>query len=301
MIKIRASNILKEVSSKNKVLDYNLGNKNLVLNGFSSITKFKKNTISWARNSTTINHNLFEENLIILEKNHNLKNIISNFIEVENAREVFFLLMKKYTKKKKLIGIDSNSFVSKKAKIGKNVYIGAYTFISDNVEIGDDTTILNGVVILDNVKIGSNCFIKNNTVIGEDGFGVAKDENGDLFDFPHLGGVLIGDNVRIGSLNTIAAGTLDPTIIDNFVKIDDQVHIAHNVNVGESVRITASVVIGGSVIIEENVWIGLGSVLTDGIKILSGAFIGAGVNVLTNIGKNVNIIGTPGRQLFKKG
>jgi UDP-3-O-[3-hydroxymyristoyl] glucosamine N-acyltransferase len=90
------------------------------------------------------------------------------------------------------------------------------------------------------------------------------------------------------------------TIIEKGTKTDAHVHIAHGVKIGKSCLIIAGVTIGGSVTIEENVWIGLSSVLTNGVTIQSGAFIGAGANVLTNVSKNTNVIGMPGKHLLKR-
>ncbi len=296
---IDIATILKDTAVTSNALDVRITDKNVALKKFSSIFNCDENTIVWLRKEFNINSISTKNKLVIVEKGFKFKKNLDNYIEVTNPRSVFFSLMKKYNPINRKSGIDFKSNVSKKCKIGKNVYIGAYTTIDDDVEIGDNCTILNGAIISNRVKIGSNCFIKSNSIIGEDGFAVEKDEEGNFFDLPHIGGVIIGNNVKIGSFSTIASGTLDPTIVGNYTKIDDHVHVAHNVKIGEASIITAGVKIGGSVIIEDNVWLGLGSVITDGIKIGSGSFIGAGANVLSSIAKSINLLGTPGKQIFK--
>ena len=74
------------------------------------------------------------------------------------------------------------------------------------------------VVIGRNVKIGRNCLIKSCSVIGEEGFGIEKDEQGNNLRLPHIGSVVIGDHVEVGALNTVASGIIDPTVIEDFVE-----------------------------------------------------------------------------------
>ena len=299
MFKIKITKVLKDIISMDEDSDFQVKDTKLILNDFSSISNLKKKTIIWATEESYLSPVSTKTNLVIVGKDCEFKKNLSNYIEVSNPRSAFFSLLKKYNPVKIENGIDQKANVSKKCKLGENIFIGANTTICDDVEIGDNTVILNNVVISNKVKIGENCFIKSNSIIGEECFGVDKDKEGNLFDIPHLGGVRIGHNVKIGSLSTIASGTLDPTIISNYVKIDDHVHIAHNVKIGENSIITAGVNVGGSVLIMKNVWLGIGSVITNGIKIGSDSFIGAGANILSDIGENIKVLGTPGKQVFR--
>ncbi len=193
--------------------------------------------------------------------------------------------------------IEPTAVIGKNVKIGKNVYIGQYTIIEDNVEIGDNTVILHHVVIGAKTIIGSNCLIKSGAVIGEKGFGFERDKDETPIPFPHFGRVIIGNNVEVGALSTIAAGGLSDTVVEDFVKIDDHVHIAHNVKIGEKTLIVACAEISGSVSIGENVWIAPNSSIIDKIKIGNRAFIGLGAVVIDDVPDAVVVVGNPGKIL----
>ena len=180
---------------------------------------------------------------------------------------------------KRLVGIHPTAIVEDGAKIGNNCYIGPYVVIHSCVEIGD------------------NVHIKAGSVIGNEGFGFERDENGDLFRFPQLGKVIIGDGVEIGSNVTIDRGALSDTVIGRNSKINNLVHIAHNVKVGENVVITAQVNISGSSIIGDNVWLGPGTTVRDHMTIGERAYIGIGSNVVKPIPANEVWCGNPAKKL----
>ena len=298
-MKIKALKLIDEIRSLQNIIDFKIDNKDLIITGFSPISEPNSNTICWVKNSLKIEPTKYTNNLIILEKDHKSKEGLPNYVEVDNPRLIFAKLMNLFMLKKYTSGIHPSAIIDNNAKIGRNVAIGPNCFIDKNVSIGDDTTIMQGVSISSNVNIGSDCFIKSNTVIGEDGFGVETDLDGKLIDIPHIGGVVIKNNVRIGALNTVVAGTISPTIIDDYVKTDDHVHIAHNVKIGKSTKITASVMIAGSVTIGEKVWIGPNASIIDNISIGSKSFIGLGAVVTKSVTNNVLVAGNPARVLKK--
>ena len=150
------------------------------------------------------------------------------------------------------------------------------------------------------IVIGNNCDIKPSAVLGNDGFGFEPDENGDLIFFPHFGNVIVGDNVRIGSHVCIDRGNMDDTIINSGVKIDNLVHIAHNVNIGQNTLVVAGSIICGSVKIGKNCFIGANSTIKQKIKIGNNVTIGAGAVVLTNIPDNEIWVGNPAKFLKYK-
>lgn len=150
-----------------------------------------------------------------------------------------------------------NSCVSgRNLKIGANVIIEAGVVIGDDCIIGDNTIIKANVVLYNNVRIGNNCLIHSNTVIGSDGFGFAQDEDGVWIKMPHLGGVVIGDYVEIGSNTSIDRGCIGDTIIHNRVIIDNLVQIAHNVEIKEYTAIAGCTGIAGSTVIGKKCLIG---------------------------------------------
>ncbi|MBT10146.1 MAG: UDP-3-O-(3-hydroxymyristoyl)glucosamine N-acyltransferase [Gammaproteobacteria bacterium] len=149
----------------------------------------------------------------------------------------------------------SESYHSKNKKIeavlGENVQIGKNTVINGNCVIGDNVILHDNVSIYSCTKIGSNSIIHSGTVIGSDGFGFAPDGNS-WEKIAHLGGVEIGSNVEIGANSVIDRGALGNTKIGDGVKMDNHIHIAHNVSVGENTAMAGMVGIAGSVKIGKN-------------------------------------------------
>jgi len=162
--------------------------------------------------------------------------------------------------------------------------------------VGEGTVIEEGAVIR-NAVIGKNCYIKSNAVIGQKGFNFIRDVNGVPFPMPHRGRVIIGDNVEIGACSTIARGVLSDTIIGDNVKIDDHVHIAHNVTIGENTMITACTEISGSATVGKNVWIAPNSSILNHVKVGDGAFLCIASVVGKNVKPNSKVFGYPAREV----
>ena len=190
--------------------------------------------------------------------------------------------------------ISKNSIIKKGALIGNNVKIGDHVIIGENSVIGD------GVSIGDFSEIGSNCSInyskigKNSIIypgvrIGTTGFGFNFDDKG-VYKFPHRGRVIIEDNVEIGANSTIDRGSLGDTIINNFVMIDNLVHIAHNVIIGKGTIICGQSGIAGSTVIGDNVIIGAQVGIAGHLRIASGAILSARSGVTKDI-TNAELMG----------
>ncbi|MGE3365292.1 MAG: DapH/DapD/GlmU-related protein [Rhizobiaceae bacterium] len=191
--------------------------------------------------------------------------------------------------------ISASAFVHPSAKIGKSVNIGPHAYVGHDVEIGDGSRIHANVVIETNVRIGKNCIIKSGTVIGQEGFGIAKDADGNNFRLPHIGGVVIEDNVEIGALNTVCSGTIEPTVVERYVKTDDHVHIAHNVRVGANSLLTACTEISGSVVIGPRSWLGPNCSIMNNISLGADVFVGLGSVVTKSLPAGAVAAGSPAR------
>ncbi len=170
---------------------------------------------------------------------------------------------------KRIEGVHPSAVVSSSAEIDSSASIGANCVIEDNVKIGAGCEIYPGVVISENSQLGENCLIYPNvslysnvivgsnviihsgTTVGSDGFGFAPSADG-WVKIHQLGGVVIGDNVEIGAGTAIDRGAIGDTVIHDGVIIDNQVHMAHNVEVGENTAIAGCVGIAGSTKIGKN-------------------------------------------------
>jgi len=165
-------------------------------------------------------------------------------------------------------GVNETAYVDSKAKIGKNVTIGPFSVIEAGVIIGDHSNIGSHTVIDQKTSIGKNCKIFSNihiyhgtnigdnaiihsgTVIGSDGFGFVTDQDIN-HKIPQNGYVIIGNDVEIGANCAIDRGTIGDTIIEDQCKLDNHVHLAHNVRLGKGCLLTAAVTIAGSVEVGE--------------------------------------------------
>jgi UDP-3-O-[3-hydroxymyristoyl] glucosamine N-acyltransferase len=127
--------------------------------------------------------------------------------------------------------VGPGAVVGANAILGANVVIGAGAIVGRGVRVGADTQIAPRVSLLDDVTLGERCIVHSGAVIGADGFGFAEDR-GEWVKIPHLGTVVVGNDVEIGANTTIDRGTIDATVIEDGVKLDNLVQIAHNVRIG---------------------------------------------------------------------
>ena len=205
-----------------------------------------------------------------------------------NSINKFSSIDQTFTKGK---NIEIRNFVTIKhnVNISDNCIIGDNCVIGPNVILGKNTHILPNTTI-SNTIIGQKCLIQSGTVIGDRGFGFTPNEK---IDIRHIGNVIIGNNVQIGSNTTIDRATLDSTIIEDNVRIDNLVQVAHNVLIGKNTIIAAQCGIAGSTKIGKNCKFG-GQVGINGhIKIGDNVVIAAKSGVTKNISSNSTIAGFP--------
>ena len=154
--------------------------------------------------------------------------------------------------------IDDTAIIGAHVVIEDGVEIGEGAIISPNcsigqgVKIGDRTRISSNVVLYAGVVLGNDCEINSGSVIGSPGFGFAPDEHGKFHPIAQLGAVVIGNKVRLGAGVTIDRGALGNTVIEDGVKVDDQVHIGHNCHVGEDTIICGCAGMAGGTILGKN-------------------------------------------------
>lgn len=144
------------------------------------------------------------------------------------------------------VEIQALAYLGEKVVIGAKVKVFPNVYIGDNSVIGENTIIYPNVTIYPNTIIGSNVIIHSGTVIGSDGYGFVQINHNEHYKIPQLGNVVIEDHVEIGSNVSIDKATLGSTIIGEGAKIDNLVHIAHNVIIGKRTLIVAQVGIAGS-------------------------------------------------------
>ncbi len=235
----------------------------------------------------------------------------TNLIRVKDAYTGFTTLLEAYQQLSQaaLVGVEEPSYLAESSIMGENGYRGAFSYIGkncilgkgvkiygqayigDRVKIGDGSVIYAGAKIYEDTQIGKQCVIHAGAVIGSDGFGFAPQADGTYKTIPQVGNVILEDQVSIGANTTIDRATMGSTLIRKGVKIDNQVHIAHNVVIGENTVIAAQTGISGSTEIGKNCVLAGKVGIAGHLKIADRTTIGGN----TGINKSIK---TPGKTLF---
>ncbi len=171
--------------------------------------------------------------------------------------------------------------------IEENVYIGPGCVLEQNVVIGKNTRLVANVTLCHGVRVGERVLLHPGVVIGADGFGMAN-ENGQWLKLPQLGSVIINDDVEIGANSTVDRGALGDTIIEEGVKIDNQVQIGHNCVIGAHTAIAGCAGVAGSVTIGKRCMIGGASAISGHIEIADDVIITG----LSGVSRSITQAGT---------
>ena len=214
-------------------------------------------------------------------------------------------------------GIHKTAFIGNNVKLGKDVAVDAYAVIESGVEIGDGTVIYAhsyvgkqskiganciiypNVTIRENAKIGNRVIINPGCIIGSDGFGYELTPKGHA-KIPHIGDVIIEDDVELGACVTVDRAKIAHTIIGRGTKIDNLVQIAHNVTIGQNCIIVAQCGVSGSTKIGNNVMIGGQAGVVDHVEIGDNTMIGARSGVMKSVPPNTIVWGIPAKPIKKQ-
>jgi UDP-3-O-[3-hydroxymyristoyl] glucosamine N-acyltransferase len=239
-------------------------------------------------------------------------------IIVENPRLAMAKILKVFEPNNNIeSGIHATAIVHKTAKIGKNVGIGAFSIVGKNTQIANDVTIHNNVsigndVIIESdveifpqvaihswVNIGNNVIIDMGTMLGSSGYGY-ETQNDIHHKIPQIGSVVIEDDVEIGANCTIDRGTIGNTVIGTGTKLDNLVHVAHNVKIGKGCLLMGQVGIAGSAEIGDFCIFAGQSAVKDGVVIGNGAIFAAKSGVTKSVSGNKIYAGMPAREIREK-
>ena len=279
-----------------------LGNKNFTITNVQTADNINNESLDWInpiRREKKSYAKMSKAPVVLCEIGLDLEKVdLTNkcFIQVRNPKLTFIRIASHFFLNRQLKGIHKRSIIHLDAEIDESSYIGPNTYIG-KCKVGKNSIIYGNCFIYDNCTIGDNVIIHSGTVIGADGFGYQRNDLGVFEKFPHIGGVEIGNDVEIGSNTSIDRGALGNTIIKDGVKIDNLVHIAHNVIIGKHTAITAHSMIGGSTIVGDYCWIAPLAALRDQISIGDHVTIGMGAIVTKNIGEGETWTGSPAKPL----
>lgn len=291
-----------------------IGDKNVAVSEIGKIEEASEKTLTFLANQKYSNFlKDSKAKLIIISEDLSIpENDSRTFIRVKDAYVAMSTLLDLYQSlKKEKTGIEQPSFVHESVETRNDVYIGAFAYISQNVKlgenckiyphvfidenviIGDNTVIYSGVKIYDNCKIGENCVIHSGAVIGSDGFGFQPDKEGAFHKVQQVGNVVIGNNVEIGACSTIDRATMGSTLIHDGVKLDNQIHIAHNVEIGKNTVIAAQTGVAGSTKLGNNNMIGGQVGVAGHLKLGDFVQVQAQSGVNGNVEQNKKLYGSP--------
>jgi UDP-3-O-[3-hydroxymyristoyl] glucosamine N-acyltransferase len=251
------------------------GNKDLLIRNIAKIEEAGDGDLSFLANPKYFKYlNTTKASAVIVSENFESTRSDITLIRVNDPYYSFLRILEKVEGSKheqpKPKGIHPSAVISPGTKIGKDVFIGPCSFIGENsvindgsiinagsfigngVNVGKDTLIYPNVVIREGCSIGNNVIIHSGTVIGSDGFGFVPQKDGSYQKLPQLGGVIIEDDVEIGSNCSVDRATLGNTTIKKGTKLDNLIQVAHNVIIGENTVIAAQSGISGSTKIGRN-------------------------------------------------
>ena len=245
-----------------------IGQSDLIISGVSELQNGKQGTISFFANSKYIKYLDSTKASAVIVSDSSLLNR-QNGIVVQNPQLAFSKILNvfcpRYTMQKGVhptavidssvhlgdaVSVGANAVIEAKVTIGEGTRVGANSVIGCNAVIGKECIIHPRVTIYHECTIGDRVVIFSGTVIGSDGFGFVTEEN-THYKIPQIGKVIIGSDVEIGANCTIDRGSIGETIIGNMTKLDNLIHIAHNVKIGVGCLLASGVGIAGSVTIED--------------------------------------------------
>jgi UDP-3-O-[3-hydroxymyristoyl] glucosamine N-acyltransferase len=175
------------------------------------------------------------------------------------------------------VSIGEYAIIGPDATLGSDVVVAAHCVVGENAALGDGTQLWSHVTIYPRASVGARAIIHSGARIGSDGFGYVF-RDGAHHKIPHVGRCIVGDDVEIGANTTVDRGSIDDTVVGNGTKIDNLVHIAHNVRIGKKCLIMAQVGIAGSVTV------GDGAILAGQAGISGHLSIGAGARIAAQAG-----------------
>lgn len=219
-----------------------------------------------------------------------------NYIFVDSPKNYFSKVILTFFVDTEKKGVSKTSVIDKTATIGNNVFIGDHVVIEKNCFIGNHVVIDHNTVLKANTKIHDHVKIGCNCTIGAWGFGYSKNEEGNYEALPHIGGVELSRFVEVGNNTCIDKGALGDTFIGEHTKIDNLVHIAHNVKIGKNCIIIANSLIGGSTIIEDEVWVAPSATLLNKLKAFKGSTIGSGAVLVKDAQQKKIYMGNPAEE-----
>ena len=300
---VRVGNFTSEQLSL--IIDGKCSNKATVIDNFSSLKSSNESSITFFSDRKLIDDLSHTKAKVVILKKEDVPLRKGDWIVVDDPYLAFSKVANLFLKDDVFeASVDSNLNLGLNTNISPDCFIGPFNSIGDNSEIcrrvsissnisigknviiNEGTKLHPNVTIGNDVVIGKNCEIFSNASIGTDGFGYAQDSDQIWHKIPQMGSVVIGDDVDIGSNTTIDRGTIDNTIINSGVKIDNQVQVGHNCFIDKNTIIAGCVGIAGSTKIGKNCKIGGAAMILGHLQINDNITISPGTMITKSLNKS---------------
>lgn len=274
-------------------------NEDLFIDNIPDINTVTETSLDWVNSSKENKQSIAEDSrakVLVVDETIQYSPILKEqnkvLLVVKKPRKTMAHIASHFFVTKPTPGIHPSAVIDDNAVIDGTSHIGAGCVVG-KAKIGAGTVLMPNVVVYDNVVIGENCLIQAGAVIGTDGLGCVRDSEGKLTKFPHLGGVVIGNDVEIGANCQVAKGAFSDTIIENGCKINGLCFIAHNCHLEENVWITGDTMLCGSVRVKRNSTIFSNVIIREQRVIGEKVTIGMGSVVTKNVPDGETWIGAP--------
>jgi len=283
-----------------------MGDENHILNDITNFELIQQNTCSdklmWVSDASfeKYKNKIYPQIglLILSQKNLDALSIKpQNSLIVENPKLAFQKIVEAFFTKQWQPRVESTAIIYPSVKTPESCYIGHFVVLEEGVSIGENCFIGHHTVIHAHSKIGNNVMIGSHNTIGGAGFGYAKEETGEYKQLPHIGNVVIENNVTIHNNTCIDRAVIGSTLIAEHAKIDNLVHIAHGVSIGKNTLVIANAMIAGSTKIGDNCWVAPSASILNKLAIGNDSTIGMGAVVIKDVVQKTTVVGNPAKAI----
>ena len=266
-------------------------------------THVTETSLDWVNSSKLNKQEIAEQSkakVIVVDSDIEYSTLMANkgkvLLVVNNPRTVMANIANHFFIEQKVSGIHPSAVIDEEAVIDPSAHIGPGCVVG-KAKIGANSILIANVTIYDDVIIGERCLLQAGVVVGTDGLGCSRDENGILTKFPHLGGVQMGNDIEVGANSQIAKGSFSDTIIEDGCKLNGLCFIAHNCHLEEHVWITGDTMLCGSVHVGKNTTIYSNVIVRDQRSIGERATIGMGSVVTKDVPNGETWFGSPAHKV----
>ena len=295
-----------------------IGASNIEITGVAGIEGAEPGDLVFAESARYLEAALKSRASAVIVSNEIIQETPKPLIVVSNPRMAFVQVLEKFAREDEYprtvhpeaeigagvelgdkVHISKNVSIGANSKIGNNVTLLPGVVVGENCRVGAGSTLFPNVTLYSGVTIGGNCRLHAGCVIGADGFGYVP-IGYQLKKIPHLGTVVIGDDVEIGANSCIDRAKTGKTVVGSGSKIDNLVHVAHNVQIGMSSLLIAQSGVAGSSILGNGVVLAGQAGVKDHVSLGDGARVGAQGGVIGDVPAGVTVSGYPARPHSEK-